>query len=77
MPYKAKEDIGNYKQGEVVSDEDAITWKEMYAVSPVEYFDVADEKIVSKDATSNSGDPINTVQNQESHKKTVSKGKVK
>lgn len=48
MPYRAKEDIGNYKEGEVVSDEDATIWKEMYKESPVEYFELDGRDVSQK-----------------------------
>ena len=34
--YKAITEIGGYKPGEVVPDKDALIWKDMYLVSPVE-----------------------------------------
>ena len=34
--YKAKENIGDFKKGDVVPDEIAEVWAKMYAVSPVE-----------------------------------------
>ncbi len=34
--YKAKEDIGDYKKGDIVPDEKAFIWKDMYVESPVE-----------------------------------------
>jgi hypothetical protein len=68
MPYKAKEDIGNYKVGEVVSDEDAKIWEEMYTVSPVEYFEL-DEKTSVPETKHNAS--------KSKAKVPVSKGKVK
>jgi len=34
--YKAKIDIGEFKKGQIVPDEIAAVWKEMYLESPVE-----------------------------------------
>ena len=34
--YKALEDIGGYKKGDIVPDEKGIVWAKMYDVSPVE-----------------------------------------
>ncbi len=34
--YKAKENIGDFKKGDIVPDEQAIVWSKMYKQSPVE-----------------------------------------
>jgi hypothetical protein len=36
MVYIAKENIDKYNKGDIVPDEIAIVWKQMYLVSPVE-----------------------------------------
>lgn len=36
MAWKAKSDIGDYKEGDIVPDELAVVWNEMYKESPVE-----------------------------------------
>jgi len=33
--YKAIEEIGEYKIGDIVKDSDALVWIEMYKISPV------------------------------------------
>lgn len=50
MTYKAKQNIGDYKKGDIVPDQLAQTWSKMYEVSPVE--EVVDvETKVQKEVT--------------------------
>jgi hypothetical protein len=54
--YKAKIDICEFKKGDIVPDERAIIWEEMYSVSPVEKLLDKNEKVVTnKEKESNNG----------------------
>lgn len=50
MKYIAKHDIGNFKEGDEVPEEQALIWKSMYNVSPVdEVNESVEEKNVETD----------------------------
>ncbi len=43
--YKAKEDIGDYKKGDIVPDDIAEVWAKMYVDSPVIFINNSEEKV--------------------------------
>jgi hypothetical protein len=48
MTWKAIERIGGYEIGDIVPDETAIAWNQMYKTSPVEFVEEPQQKLSEK-----------------------------